>query len=181
MKFTSSTLFSASVAVFLIALLTPFEKNSYETIFTWMKFSTDWRLLLSLPLSVWFAMLLLITSWIAHREHAYKNALVFSCLGFLVGLISFSQPNMQYGMENYKTYIPTPQIGYYLLLVSLIFQMMANGLAISPEFSKRNRFGLISLMYCMIGVVILMSVSSFIYQTVEVGLHLLVEKNRPSE
>jgi hypothetical protein len=180
LKPTGLALFIASVITFLIALFLPFEKDTHAMVPTWWKFLTGWWFLLTGQSSVWFVMPLLILSWIAHFLRAHKTAFVFSLSGFLLALPYLNQPILKYGWtDSIKTLTQIPQAGYYLLLVSLILQMVANLLETLPGFSKNNRSMLISLVSCAIGVAIIVSAPSFLYKSAQVAVKASEPKPLP--
>ncbi len=137
MKFYLPTI--ASIVIFLVALVLPFEKDSYAVVPVWAKLFTGIWFVLTGQSNVWLMFPLLSCAWGFHLGRLPKVALVFGVSGLLLALPYLKQPIVSYGwVDSGKTLQQVPQIGYYLVLASLVLQILASIVETFKQFSEAN-------------------------------------------
>jgi cellobiose-specific phosphotransferase system component IIC len=127
LKFKADLLTWSSFLLFIIALPLPFEKDTHEVTYTFLKVLTGWYFSLTFQTFVWLAFPLLGTAWACHVESSPKADFVLSSSGLLLALPFMYGPVLSYGwIDSMKTLQQTPQAGYYLLLLCLLLQIFAS-------------------------------------------------------
>jgi hypothetical protein len=117
----------SSMSLFLIALVLPFEKDSYGVAATWSKLLTGWWFVITGQSFAWLSIPLLSMSWTGHFAKHAMATLIFASSGLILALPLMKAPFLAYGWgDSIKTAQQIPQAGYYLVLLCLILQILAS-------------------------------------------------------